>query len=518
MERANFGKDQPSLLQTLMDDFQKELSRDTLQQQMVVTEPPDVADWMQSNFYVDRPRDPITAEIKQPGPIILAPYQVRVLREALSRNDDGLLKYSTVVWSEPKKSGKTAIGAAVGMYTAFHNSAINVYCLANDGKQSADRIYNAMARCVVLHNKFGGIFEDYRANISRPILRLDNGSVIEALPCDAAGEAGAEPFLTIWSELWGYAQQHKERMWTEMTIPSTLYGYAMRWVESYAGYEDESTTLWTLYQQGVKEAEPHPAFPDLPVYVNEVANQLTFWSHEPRQPWQTEDYYAAESKQLTPNEFTRIHRNMWVTSTSALFEDMVYWDNCVDTEVCGLPDERDWSIPIVVALDAGYATDCAAIYVVKRHPDDAWDEKNRRVCKCYSVAFKPGKRGTKLDFSKTLEPRVQWLIDNFNVYAVVYDPYQLHKMCTDMRSQNEAPFYEFSQAGDRLRADKQLYDMIIHRQFLHDGDPVDREHIQNTAKKEEGINLRFVKKVETKPIDLAVAASMAVYKCLELNI
>lgn len=844
----NIDDNQTSLFDRMMEDFADQLHEDKPERTLATHEEfPDIVDWMEEHFYVDRPRDPITAEILPPGPIQLAEYQKRILREALSRNDNGLLKYSTIVYSEPKKSGKTAIGAAVGMYAAYVNNAVNIYCLANDGKQSADRIYNAMARCIILHNKLGGIFQQYRANISRPILRMDNGSVIEAIPCDAAGEAGAEPFLSIWcyddkteiltkdgwksyltvtmddefatlnangefewqhanavniskyngnmllgksrranmcvtpnhkvycktdkrviwskvlasdaaqcdrvclrtrcdgyiadeitidqpcfvldgtvrkpkkfipldmfvefmawflskgciqrkrgkpegvdiaqskkspyrqdiidlledmgyepkewksgfsivvydvrlgnycdqfghagdkfiprwlknlpeeylelfldtyikgdgywdspntyristkskrmmndimeigaklgygvrcihkgkpgpdgvyvislqhsgvmpsiykrhwsvvpyngmvwcpstpngivltrregfvcwngnSELWGFAQRHKERMWTEMTIPPTLFGLAMRWVESYAGYDGESKTLQQLYELGTTESYQHPDFPDLPVYVNEPARQLTFWSHEPRQPWQTQAYYDAEAKALTTGEFKRIHKNIWVSSSTSVFDDMMLWDRCKAPEICKLPEPGS-IIPMVMALDAATVGDTCAIYVVSRHPDDTWDEEHRRVIKRYSIAFVPPK-GKKIDYSLTMEPKIVWLIENYNIFSVVYDPYQLHKMCTDLRLRMETPFKEFSQHGRRLKADKQMYDMVIQRTFLHDGDATDREHVGAAAKSEQGQHMRFEKKASNKPIDLLVAASMAVDECLLLN-
>ena len=471
--------------------------------------------WIEDNFLIRRPRDPITADVLPKGPIRLAEYQRRIVREALSRDADGKLNYSTVLWSEPKKSGKTALAAAVGMFMAWLNDGARIYCLANDGKQSKDRIFNAMADCLTLHTQMGGIFAGLKATYSPPTIKINN-SVIEAIPCDAAGEAGAEPTMTIWSEMWGYAQKHKERIWTEMTIPPTLWGYAMRWVESYAGYEDESVVLWQLYDTGVNNGRRHPQFPDLPVYINDTAKQLTFWSEEARQPWQTKDYYDQEATVLTPNEFKRIHRNQWVTSSTALFEDIFTWDACKDSRVA-IPLEPGDMTPLVVALDAGYASDCFAIVAVSRHPEDTWDRSDRRCVERYAAAFTPPKGG-QLDFSKIAEPPILKLAEDFNVYRFVYDPYQLHKMCTDLRNAGVGSFEEFSQAGARLRADKQLYDMIIARQYLHSGDPTVRQHVQNAAKTEKGSrHLRFMKKVAGKPIDLVVATSMAVDKCLSLN-
>ena len=501
----------PSLRDQLIEEWANRLENaDHLDTDKPI--PPD--DWMEEHYLIDRPRDPETAEMLDPGPIRLAKYQKKILREAFSRDGDGKLKYNTILWSEPKKSGKTAIAAGAGMYMGQRHQASHIYCMANDGKQSQDRIFNAMARCLTLHSKYGGIFQGYKAIYSPPTIRLPSETKIEAVPCNPEGEAGAEPLMTIWSEMWGYAQKHKERLWTEMTIPPTLYGYAMRWVESYAGYVGESTVLEKLYDVGVNNGERHPHFPDLPVYVNENAGQLSYWSNEPRQPWQTDRYYKAEAALLTPSEFKRVHRNEWVSSTSALLDDMMLWDRCHQP----YPD-LDNRTPVIIALDAAYSPtgDCAAIVMVSRHPEDSWDEENRRVVLRHAVAFHPGK-GEQLDFSKTIEPAVKRLCEKYNVYMVVYDPYQLHKMCTDLRYQGIAPFKEFSQAGRRLRADKQFYDMIVHQEFLHNGDPVLRQHVQNCSKKEQGRHMRFVKNDRGDPIDLVVAASMATDECLSLNV
>lgn len=504
----------PTVVGSIMTAFANRLEV-VEEKQFGYREWPDPADWIEKNVYVDRPRDTITGEILEPGPIRLAEYQKRVLREALSRVSDGKLRYKTVLWSEPKKSGKTAIAAAVTLYAGHNTKAANIFCLANDGKQSADRIFSASRRTVELHNTLGGIFRGIQCIMSPPKIRMANGSVIEAIPCDAAGEAGAEPFLTVWSEMWGYSQTYKEKLWTEMTIPPTLDGYAMRWVESYAGYEDESTVLWNLYTVGVTNGRR--LWDDLPVYVNDAAKQLTFWSEEPRQPWQTKEYYESESLALLPNEFARIHRNQWVTSTTAFLDDIGRWDRLKDVELCERV-RHDYNIPIVCSLDASVSGDCCALYAVTRHPDDPWDAETRRVIEVTYRVWKPP-QGGKINYSETLEPAVREISALYNVYKWVYDPYQLHKLCTDLFMAGIGTFEEFNQSGRRLKADKQFWDLIIQRQFTHSGNLDVREHVMNAAAKSEGERyIRLIKKAAGRPIDLAVAASMACDECLRLTI
>ena len=501
----------PTMLEKIVDTFgekvQQALKKNAMQADYTV----DPVDWIAENFFVERPRDVKTGEILSPGPVRLADYQGVVLREALKRQPSGKLTYSTIVWSEPKKSGKTAIAAAVGLYMACNTPNVHIYCLANDGKQSADRIFKAMSDCLALHQKLGGPLKNNEVIWSPPTIRLENGTTIEAIPCDAAGEAGSEPFMTIWSELWGFRQAQKERLWTELTIPPTLWGYAMRWVESYAGYEGESTTLWNLYQVGESGRE---IIQDFPMRVTESANQLTYWSHAHRQVWQTPEYYASEAALLTPSEFDRIHNNNWTTSESSFLDDISLWDRLENATLTTMP--RD-DTPVVIALDASVSHDYSALVVVKRHPEDEWDTKIRRVCVCGVWTFVPPKGG-KIDQSATFEPLIRELCESNNVVAIAYDPYQLEKLAGDLAAEGLAPFKAFGQGPRRLQADKQLYDLVIHKQIFHNGSPELRSAIQSAAAKTEGEHLRIVKKSQGRKIDPLVATSMAVDELLNLNV
>lgn len=170
---------QPSVISTLVEDWANKLSANASKDADSYLLPDQ---WIEKHVLIDRPRDPVTAEVFEPGPMRLAEYQRRILRAALERDVDGKFKYDTIVWSEPKKSGKTALAAAVTLYMAARNKASHIYCLANDGKQSQDRIFKAMDRCIVLHNKHGGIFEKVHPIWAPPSFKLDNGTVLFGLP------------------------------------------------------------------------------------------------------------------------------------------------------------------------------------------------------------------------------------------------------------------------------------------------------------------------------------------------
>jgi len=459
--------------------------------------------WAQRHFYIEDRTDPLTGEELGPGPIILAGHQRRIIRAALERDDADRFRWTTVVYSAPKKSGKTRLGAMVAAWLAWRSDQYaEIYCLANDGKQSADRVLAAIKKAITL----GGLpWRDIKTRIELP-----SGSFIEAIPVDPTGEAGANPTATIWSEMWGFRLSAKERLWVEMTVPPTRRGRAIRWVESYAGYVGESPVLEQLYEQGVTEGRRHPDFPDLPVYINERARLFCYWDHEARMIWQTPEYYQAEAALLTDNEFQRIHRNRWVASESEAIP-IEQWDHCYDPS---LPAGIHPKAPLVLGIDAAVSGDCTALVAISRHPNRPGDVAIRG-CEIWTPP-----KGGKMDYSATLEPAIRRWCQRYNVVCISYDEYQLHKLATDLRKDGVGWFLAFPQGAQRAVADKQFYDLVMGRKISHNGDPILRQHVQNAAAKMQADekNLRFVKKSQALKIDALVAASMAAFHVLRLNL
>jgi phage terminase large subunit-like protein len=457
--------------------------------------------WAQRHFHIEDRSDPVTGAPLGPGPIVLAAHQERIIEAALERDSAGRFRWSTVLWSCPKKSGKTRIAAMVAAWLAQHSDRYaEIYCLANDGKQSADRVLAAVKKA----NELGGL--GWHDKMTR--IELPGGAFIEAVPVDPTGEAGANPTASIWSEMWGFRLSAKERLWSEFTIPPTRFGRAVRWVESYAGYTGESPVLEQLYHEGVEEGKPHPAFPDLPVYTNDRARLFAYWDHEPRMAWQTREYYEAEAALLHPSEFQRIHRNEWVSAIGQAIQ-VESWDRCHDPQMPPLrPDE-----PVVLGLDAGVSGDCTALVVVGRHP------RFHDIAAIRAVEVWEPPAGGQMDYTTTIEASVRKWCKQANVVCVTFDPYQLHKMCTDLRREGLGWFEEFNQGAQRAIADKQMVDLVTARKMAHNGDATLRQHVINAAAKTEGEkSLRFVKRSDKLKIDALVAASMGVFQVLRLNL
>jgi len=315
---------------------------------------------------------------------------------------------------------------------------------------------------------------------------------------------------------------------SEMTLSPTKYGKSFRWVESYAGFIEESKLLYSLYETGVKRGQllwPDRLYPvtggapaPLELYVNRDARMLCLWNTQPRCPWQTPEYYQSESQVLLPNQFARMHRNQWVASEE-VFVPVEWYDACFH-------GSQDWPTydhkkhPMIIALDAGVSSDNFGLWMGCRHPASSKD-----VLTQYVQRWKPP-IGGKIDFQGTVEnpgpERVlRQLVKEYNVIEIAYDPYQLHDMATRLKQEGLAWFRPFGQGNERLLADSQYRALIRDRRFWHRGEPEMREHVMNANASVDEKNdnkLRIVKRNESSKIDLCITASMGSYEILRLNL
>lgn len=458
---------------------------------------PDPVAWIQKHFFIPETN----------GPMELYPFHVAGLREALAVDENGLYRYSTIVWSAIKKSAKSSIAAAVALWLAWQKPWATIRVIANDQKQAYSRVFYYIDRCLKLNKAMGSL-----VRISGYKMWFPNNSSIEAIPIDPKGEAGGGDDLVIYSELWGWKHEAAKQMWTETTLSPLKYGRSLRWCETYAGFAGESPILEELYERGVTNGlciDPENEF-----YKND--RLFVIWNTKPTTPWQTEDYYKQEANDLLENEFNRVHKNKFGSSTSA-FIPIEWWDACLVNPLPAYEKLEPW----VIALDAAVGGDCFGIVATTR--------KNGVVIPRYVRKWVPPKGGqimyfappgTKPEEDETPAGELRRLAKDHSIVKVCYDPYQLHSFCHQLRDELIIYFDEFPQQTKRLLADKALRDAIREHQIAHGGEPDLREHIQNANAKSEGEadKLRIVKRRESAKIDLAVCLSMANYESVKLNL
>ena len=213
-------------------------------------------------------------------PFSLSPYQRKVLNLALRRDPSGELCFRVVLLSEPKKSGKTFLAACLVLWWAITNPRTEIIITANDLEQSISRVFKT-AVALIEQNEI----LSREADVLSTSIRMNNGTVILPIASDYKGAAGSRHSLVVYDELWRFETEKAHRLYEELTPPPTERS-AWVLIVTYAGFTGESDLLESIYQRGLSGRRVDD---ELECY--EADELFMFWSHSPRQVWQTPDYY-----------------------------------------------------------------------------------------------------------------------------------------------------------------------------------------------------------------------------------
>ena len=278
------------------------------------------------------------------------PHQRRIANEMFRLEDvpgkpgQQRFKYTTMVWSCPKKSGKTEIAGAV-TYAFARLFGGEMYSIANDLEGAKNRMFDRVEQSlimlrehdrerfdqVVLTNSRGGVATRGQIEFADDNQRNHGPHTLRYIASDYAGEAGAMNSLVVFDELWAVSSERGERLWTEMQ-PIPNLAASIRFVTTYAGFYGESGLLWRLYENVVKP-DPHTneehgrrieGLEDLPIYLSDDNSTIVYWDHEARMPWHTEE--ALNRAQTDPSmvgresEYRRLWHNEWSSGVEAFIE------------------------------------------------------------------------------------------------------------------------------------------------------------------------------------------------------
>ena len=192
------------------------------------------------SFQYANPADFIGAEVYDPDSgnrLTLHPEQRAVLEAMSERDEAGNFKHSLWLYSAPKKSAKTTIGAGVALWQAWQVPRGEIYIIGNDQRQADNRMAQIIRYTILNNPKMKS-----RVNITKSSFKidLDNGTRIDIIPVDPRGESGMNPTGLFWTEAWGAMGARAEMLWSEATLSPTRSGQSFKFVESYAGYSGES--------------------------------------------------------------------------------------------------------------------------------------------------------------------------------------------------------------------------------------------------------------------------------------
>jgi hypothetical protein len=400
--------------------------------------------------------------------------------------------------SNVKKTGKTFINAVLTAWRWLALPGLH-FCVANDLDQAQARQFQEIADMVRRHP-----FLRDRVKVSANRLEFTStSSVLQALAGDATGNAGAN-FLTVsHTEAWGILFENDIRNFEELTPPpGKFYGLpALRIVDSYAGYLDESQTWHSLVDRGLtgeQVDESWPIFREgglLLFHVEGEEGQKRCFRGSPEE---AKVYYKDQRATLRENTYKRLHENRRMPNIGSFVDDEV-WQSLVDKNLKPLAAGSDR--PVYVGLDLAVAPggdNCALIGVY-------FDQGQTKVA--FHKIWKGGRfRIRKLDLSETVEPYILGLAKKYRIQGVFFDPWQAVYLADRLRQAGINCVEVRQTHSSRGPKDTALFEMVSNGQLAFYDDPDLRTMAAGASAKELGDGRIFLQKTGGRSkIDLLIA-------------
>jgi phage terminase large subunit-like protein len=415
----------------------------------------------------------------------LARHQRAVLAVMYKRD------YTTRLWAEIKKSGKTYLAGCVLVYEAITHAGCECLAVANDLEQATNRVFQTAAQLCEKNPALRASVVKATANE----IRFSNQSIIRSIASDYRGAAGGRWRVASLDELWGFNLENMTRLYEELRPPPTEKGSYL-FITSTAGFSGESTVLEKLYERAIRGKHVS----QYEVYV--AGGLCAFWSHTGRMPWHTKAYFAQEEADLRPNQFRRLHRNEWVSAESQFISPEA-WDSIVDPNHSPILN----GATVHVAIDLGVKSDTSAVVAV------GFDPSGRKLMTAFHKIWRPTKgQNVNLDDVKAY---IKEIHRRHRVLSISADPSQAYLLIQQL-AQERISVKEFTQTqSSGIKMGETLFSLVRDGNLIAYKSPELREHILNAVGIETGSGVRMVKGKSSRKIDAAIALGMALVSAVE---
>lgn len=433
--------------------------------------------------------------------IKLTPWQRAILSAWWKYRQD----ITTLAISNVKKTGKTFLNAVL---LAWRWLALpgEHFAVGNDLDQSSSRQFQEIS-AMVRRNEY------LKANCrvtSKQLIFEPTGSLIIALPVDAAGNAGANHITASHTEAWGIIYESGIRAFEELTPPPGLfYGLpTLRISDSYSGFEGESETWHRIVDKGILGERVDEEWPILKAgglllfHIDGLDAQQRCFRGTPEEAIL---YYDEQRTTLRPGTYQRFHENKR-SSGSEAFIAMDKFDECIDNE--HRPRLPNTTQHLYIGVDASIKHDSASVVAVH------YDRSKSKVVLALHRIWQPSGR-EPLDIDGTIGAFLREIKGKYRIAEVRYDPYQLHDLSTRLRS-NGLRMVEFPQSVPNLTSSGQnLYELIMGRNLVLYPDENIRRCASHAVAIQTSRGWRIAKEKTSYKIDVIVALAMAALGAIE---
>lgn len=451
--------------------------------------------------YCRQVKDTIAGRVGDP--LVLRPWQTRLLGGLFARRADGRRRHRTALVGLPRKNGKSALGSSIALCELFTGpQGGEVYSCAADREQ-ARIVFGVAKRMIEADPELSAMAKPYRDAVEVP----ETGSVYRVLSSEAFTKEGLSPTLVVFDEV--HAQPSDE-LWNVMTLGSGARQDPLVLGITTAGVMTDGrgreSLCHRLWDYGCRVASGE---------VDDPSFFFSWWAakpesdHSDRKVWKASnpgfgdlvdpEDFEATVRQTPENEFRTKRLNLWVSSAEAWLP-FGSWEG-LEGGSRPEPDTR-----VVLGFDGSYANDSTALIgcTVGDDPvmwvEGLWERSER------------AEDGWRVPVSEVVA-KVEAAFATFDVVELAYDPYIWRSETERWEDAFGARVQSFNTTSAQRMAPActRFFTAVADRLIAHDHDASLARHLANSVTKETPQGTVIVKdsKMSPRKIDAAVAAVVA---------
>lgn len=439
----------------------------------------------------------------------LRDWQKNLLRNLYARDKDGGLIAQTALIGMPRKNGKSALSSAgVALYSLIAEGVEGGEVIVAAAEKEQARLVFSEAKRMVETSELSEMVQVYKDSIFVP----ETNSVMKVVSAEAYSKEGYNPHRVILDEL----HAHKTRdLFDVFSLAMGNRGkIAQLLAITTAGTKSDSTgrdsIAYTLYQYGQKVARGEVVDPSFFMAWWEAPSDL---DHHNPEAWRIanpgfDDLVAAtdfeSAVRRTPEaEFRTKRLNQWVSSQQAWLPAGL-WDSCAD-EFEWSPDEE-----YVLGFDGSFSNDSTAIVAVTIPKDDELPKV--KLVKVWEKDFDKDDDSWRVNIADVEETILNWVRENPLVREIACDPFRWQRsMQALMESGLPIVEYNTGYLKHMIPATAKVFDAVVEKQLIHDGNPTLARHLDNCIIKSDAKGTRVTKEHNNskRKIDAAIAFIIA---------
>ena len=473
------------------------------------------------------------------GRFDLSPWQRDIIATLFGwKRNDGTRRYRESLIAVPRKNGKSALCAGLGLYLlrCDNERGPQVYCAASTADQ-ATMVFSPAAAMVRQHEVLSGKLRVL--DTTKRIICEDNGGFLRAIPAEAAQAHGFNASAVLYDELHTAPNRElydvlktSQGARTQSAIQSKRGGPLFVSITT-AGF-DRHSICWEVWNYARQVRDGLIADPYFLPAIYEIADGEE-WSD--REVWRrvnpnldvsvSEEFLAGEFARASEvpayeNTFRNLYLNQW-TEQAVRWLSIDRWDKCVHD----VPDEWYRGKPCYAGLDLSSKEDISALVLVFPAefgyalqaffwvPADNVQERERRDRVPYRQWIKDGyikaTGGCRIDYT-VIEEDIAQLARMYDICEMAVDPWNASHLMDRLQTQHGVTVFEHSQGIQAMNTPTKEFGACVSAGQLHHGrNPVLRWMAGNVAiQPDQADNIRPHKGKSSDRIDGIVAAIMAV--------